>query len=140
MKTVVEFVELKRPEKALHLCRLADSFFQQGHRVLITVEDDNQGVTLDRFMWSWKKTSFLPHAYDNGAIDCLDEPVVITADMQNTNGATILIMGAATSIDFVRQFQHVISFVEMYDEQLKSAARDRFQQYREAGFAPRMRQ
>ena len=79
--TKVEFIKLKKPEKALHLCELAEEFFAGGRRVLIIVTDDNQAVTLDRFMWTWQKGSFIPHACDNGAVDCFEESVVIGTAM-----------------------------------------------------------
>lgn len=138
--TRVEFIKLRKPEKAKHLCELADDFFQAGKRVLVTVLDDNQGVTLDRFMWTWKKGSFLPHAYDNGAVDCLDEPVVIGTSERNPNGARILVMGKPCDPDFVRQFELAIDFAELYDEELASASRRRYARYREAGLEPAMRQ
>jgi DNA polymerase-3 subunit chi len=137
--TRIEFVKLARPEKARHLCELAEEFFARGQRVLVMVEDDNQGVTLDQFMWVWKKGSFLPHAYDNGTVECLDEPVVITTRAENVNGATVLIAGQPGPVDFVRQFQVVIDFAEIYDEALRASSRERFRAYREAGFAPLMR-
>jgi DNA polymerase-3 subunit chi len=137
--TRIEFVRLERPEKARHFCDLAEEFFTQGQRVLVVVEDDNQGVTLDQFMWVWKKASFLPHCYDNGTLECLDEPVVITAREENANGAQILIAGRPCTLEFVRQFQVVIDFAEIYDEALRTVSRERFRAYREAGFAPLMR-
>lgn len=136
----VEFIKLRKPEKAKHLCELADAYFRAGKRVLVTVQDDNQGVTLDRFMWTWQKGSFVPHAYDNGAVDCLDEPVVIGTVERNPNGARILIMGKPCSPDFVRQFEHAVDFAELYDDELAAAARRRFAQYREAGLVPGMHQ
>ena len=139
MTTRVHFIELHRPEKARHLCELADTYYRQGHRVLVTVEDANQGVTLDRFMWTWKRSAFLPHAYDNGAVDCLEDPVVISTAERNSNGATVLIMGKACSVEFMRQFTTVIAFAEIYDDALRQEARQRFRRYREVGFAPAMR-
>jgi DNA polymerase III subunit chi len=135
----VEFIKLKKPEKAKHLCELAALFFRQGQRVLITVHDENQGVTLDSFLWIWQKGSFIPHAFDNGAVECSDEPVVIGTCERNPNGARILIAGKPCSLDFVRQFDHVIDFAEVYDDELAEAARRRFVSYREAGFDPGMR-
>lgn len=137
--TRVEFIKLRKPEKARHLCELADEYFRGGKRVLITVLDDNQGVTLDRFMWTWQKGSFVPHAYDNGAVDCLDEPVVISTSERNPNGARILIMGKPCSLDFVRQFEQVVDFAELYDEQLAAESRRRFARFREAGLDPGLR-
>lgn len=136
----VEFIKLHKPEMAKYLCELADEFQQAGLRVLITVKDDNQGVTLDRFLWTWKKGSFIPHAFDNGAVDCTEEPVVIGTQERNPNGARALIAGRPCSLQFVRQFERVIDFAEVYQEDLAAAARRRFAQYREAGFDPSMRQ
>lgn len=135
----VEFIKLDRPERARLLCELAEEFFLQGERVLVVVQDDNQGVTLDQFMWTWKKGSFLPHVYDNGTVECLDEPVVITPREENANGARVLIAGRPCSLEFARQFLVVLDFAEVYDETLREASRSRFRAFREAGFAPVMR-
>lgn len=134
----VKFVKLDRPEKAKHLCRLAETFFSGGKRVLITVQDDNQAVTLDRFMWVWDKGSFIPHAYDNGSVDCLDEPIVITTGEENPNRASILIMGKPCGINFIRHFDLVIDFAETYDKSLAEQARKRFKDYRDVGLNPQM--
>jgi DNA polymerase III subunit chi len=138
--TRVQFVRLSKPEKAKHLCELAEEFFQNGKRVLVIIADDNQGMTLDSFMWNWKKESFIPHALDNGTVDCIDDPVVIGVEEHNPNGAQVLIMGKPCSLTFVRQFETAIDFAEIYEATLTAAARQRFQQYREAGFAPVMRE
>lgn len=134
----VNFIKLERPEKAKHLCRLAEKFFVDGKRVLITVQDDNQAVTLDRFMWVWDKGSFIPHAYDNGSVDCLDEPIVITNSEKNPNAASVLIMGKPCSTDFIRHFEQVVDFAETYDDALADQARQRFTAYRSAGFNPQV--
>ncbi len=137
--TRVEFVKIKRPEKAKYLCDFAEDFFIQGQRVVVMVCDDNQGVTLDRFMWTWKKGAFIPHVYDNGAVECLDEPVIIEAEERNPNGAKVLVMGKPCSAEFIRQFDLAIDFVEVYDPQLLVAARKRFAHFREIGFEVAMR-
>ena len=135
----VEFVKLERPERAAVLCDLADDFFMLGKRVVIVVQDDNQGVTLDRFMWTWRKGAFVPHAYDNGSADWVDEPVVITTREEIRNGGRVLVQGRPCSIDFVRQFEVAIDFAELYDEPLKQASRERYRACQEAGFDVRLR-
>ncbi|MEZ4485389.1 MAG: DNA polymerase III subunit chi [Syntrophotaleaceae bacterium] len=137
--TQVEFVKLKRPEKAKHLCELAEQFFQEGKKVFITVSDQNQAVTLDQFMWTWNKGSFIPHAYANGAVDCLEEPIIIDITENSSHGANVLIMGRPCNLEFVRHFQHVIDFAEIYDQQLAAESRKRYASYREAGFDVAMR-
>jgi DNA polymerase III subunit chi len=134
----VTFVRLHKPEKARHLCELAESFYQQGQRVYITVDDENQGVTLDQFMWHWKKGSFLPHVYDNGAVECHDDPVVIGTVERNPNAATVLIMGHPCSTAFIRHFEQAVDFAELYQPELAAESRVRFANYRTAGFEPGM--
>jgi len=137
--TRVEFIKLNRPERARILCDLAEEFYLAGQRVLVMVQDDNQGVTLDKFMWTWKKGAFVPHVYDNGSVECHDEPVVIVAGEENPNGAQVLLMGVQCSLDFIRHFQHVIDFAESFDETRLEESRERFRNYREHGFTPVMR-
>jgi len=136
----VDFIKLEKPEKARFLCELSEQYLAAGKRVLIVVQDDNQGVTLDRFMWTWNRTAFLPHAYDNGAVECIDEPVVITMVEENPNGASILIMAKPCSVEFMRRFESIIDFAELYADDLADESRTRFAAYREAGFETRLRQ
>ncbi len=137
--TKVEFFKLNRPERARVLCDLAEEFYLDGQRVLVMTLDDNQGITLDRFMWTWKKGAFLPHVYDNGSVEGHDEPVVIVSEEANPNAAGVLIMGAPCSVEFIRQFRHVVDFAETYDETRLAESRERFRSYRELGFNPVMR-
>jgi len=137
--TKVEFFKLNRPERARVLCDLAEEFYLDGQRVLVMTLDDNQGITLDRFMWTWKKGAFLPHVYDNGSVEGHDEPVVIVSEEANPNAAGVLIMGALCSVEFIRQFRHVVDFAETYDETRLAESRERFRSYRELGFNPVMR-
>ena len=138
--TRIEFVKLNRPERARVLCELAEEFSLAGQRVLVLVQDDNQGVTLDRFMWTWKKGAFLPHVYQNGSVECHDEPVVIVAGEENPNGAQVLLMGAPCSMEFLRHFRHVVDFAEAFDDERLEVSRERFKEYRQHGFAPFMRE
>jgi DNA polymerase-3 subunit chi len=138
--TRVEFIKLKRPERARILCELAEEFQAAGRRVLVMVKDENQGLTLDRFMWSWKKSSFVPHLHDNGTLDCHDEPLVIVSREENPNGADVLLMGVPCSVAFVGHFAYAIDFAEAFDDDLLVASRERFKAYRDHGFSVAMRE
>ena len=136
--TQVKFARLEQPQKADLLCRLAEEYFSAGKRVLVRVQDDNQAVSLDRFMWTWDKGAFLPHAFYNGSVDCLEEPIVITVREGNPNGATVLIMGQPCTREFIGRFELVVDFAEIFDKQLAELSRKRFRSYREYGFNPQM--
>ena len=98
----IRFVKLKKPEKAKHLCLLAEKYFSEGKRVLLTVSDDNQGVTLDRFLWTWSKGAFVPHVYDNGSVECFDEPVrrLSVADPAAVLNRGYRVQGSRSSLPF----------------------------------------
>jgi DNA polymerase-3 subunit chi len=136
--TQVRFAKLEQQQKADLLCKLAEEFFSAGMRVLVRVQDDNQAVALDRFMWSCEKGTFLPHAFYNGSVDCLEEPIVITVREGNPNGATVLIMGQPCSLEFIGHFEIVIDFAEVYDKKLAEQSRERFRSYRAQGYNPQM--
>lgn len=138
--TQVEFIKLKRPEKARILCELSEEYYLKGQRVLVMVQDENQGMTLDRFMWTWKKGAFVPHIFCTGSVDCHDEPVAISAGEKNPNGAQVLLLGRSCSFEFVRRFKQVIDFAEIYDDEKREESRERFRSYREHGLNPRMRE
>ena len=135
-----EFVRLRKPERARHLFELASEFYSAGHRVLILVADDDQGIKLDHFLWTWKRDSFLPHAFDNGAVECLGEPIVIAAAERNANASRVVILGRPSALNFLRQFDIVIDFAETYDDDLAAASRKRYRAYQEAGFATSLRE
>ena len=137
--TKLYFVKQERPEKARLLCQLAENFYHNsGQRILIYLQEPEQALALDHFLWTWDKGSFLPHCYDSGAVDCHSEPIVITSQENNCNGAQILIMGNPCSTDFVGHFQEAVDLAETYDETLAIQSRDRFRSYRLNGFNPEM--
>ncbi len=138
--TRVEFIKLNRPERARILCDLAEEFYLAGQRVLVMVQDDNQGLTLDQFMWTWRQGAFVPHVYQSGSVECHDEPVVIVAAEDNPNGADVLLMGVPCSVDFIRHFRQVIDFAETFDDARLAESRERFRSYRDHGFATVMRE
>ena len=56
-------VQAESPGQRLHVAaRLADKAFDRGHRVFINTSDEAQARELDQLMWSFRPSSFLPHA------------------------------------------------------------------------------
>ncbi|PLX96820.1 MAG: DNA polymerase III subunit chi [Desulfuromonas sp.] len=135
---VVKFVKLENQNKPQQLCRLTEYFYRQGKRLLLLVQDENQAISYDRFLWTWDKGAFLPHACDIGSVECYQEPIVITARENNPNNADILILGVPADPDFMSRFDLIIDFAELYDAGLAEASRDRFRHYRTLGLNPQM--
>ncbi|MFA5699853.1 MAG: DNA polymerase III subunit chi [Desulfuromonas sp.] len=138
-KTKIEFIKLEHPGIAPWLCRLAQEFFGQGKRVLVMVENDERAMALDRYMWVWEKSAFVPHVWDSGAVESYDEPVVITTKENNGNGAVVLVDAKGCSFNFARRFEHVVEFAPTYAQEEVAAARKRFMRWRQEGYLPHVR-
>jgi DNA polymerase-3 subunit chi len=137
----VKFVKQERADRIPLICQLCEQLFLDGlgkEKILILVDDDNQALALDRLLWTWNKLSFLPHAYDNGAVECFREPIIITTREDSHNAAATLIMGRPCSLDFVKKFKQVIDFAEVYDADLVERSRQRYRIYRDHGLNPEM--
>ena len=137
----VSFARQEGSDRIALICRLTRQLFEglEGEsRILIVVEDDNQALALDRQLWTFDKGAFLPHAIDNGAVDCRREPIVITTGEKNCNGADHLILGRPCSLDFIKPFDQAIDFAEVYDPALVQRSRQRFRVYRDHGLNPAM--
>jgi len=136
--STVLFVRLERQEKALHVGRLAETCFNRGQRILIVVANNEMATSLDRYLWIFKKDSFLPHAIYRDTGEPCNEAIVISTVEHNPNKAEVLICVSPCSPSFFKDFQLIYDFAETYDPQLADAARERFRLYRRHGFDPQM--
>ncbi len=137
----VKFIKQEQPDRIQLICHLTERFFQEleaKEPILILVEDEAQALALDQYLWTWDKGAFLPHVYDNGAVECCQEPIVISTREDNCNAAAMLIMGRPCSLDFVKKFRLAVDFAEVYDAGLVQHARQRFRVFREHGLNPEM--
>jgi len=134
----ITFVRLERQEKALHVGRLVEMHFNHGQRILVIVADTDMATALDRYLWTWKKDSFLPHKVMSTNGESCDEAIIISSVEDNPNKAAVLICVSPCSPTFFQNFQIIYDFAETYDPQLADTARERFRLYRQHGFDPQM--
>lgn len=132
------FVRLERQNKAQHVGRLSEMYFNRGQRILIVVANEEMATALDRYLWTFSKESFLPHVvHRDGNESCADVILISTVE-HNHNKADVLICVSPCSPSFLKEFQFIYDFAETYDAPLAAAARERFRLYRQYGFDPQM--
>jgi DNA polymerase-3 subunit chi len=112
-------------------CRLAADLFRAGKRVFIFTDSQAHAHQVDEHLWAFEADSFVPHNLvgegpRNGA------PVEISWQ-KPTNHRGVLINLATLTPAFISQFREVIDFVPA-DDTRKQAARERYKQYRQAGY------
>lgn len=86
---------------------------EENKKTLIFCEDEKQIKEVDSALWSYGRSSFIPHitSFDDG-FDFLRQPIVITNQERNLNEAQYLIFLKEPSESFVKKFSRVFYFFE----------------------------
>src|SRR3954464_10910440 len=77
---------------------LVEKSLERGWRAVIRTDSSERSDALDNLLWTYDEQSFLAHA-QSGDGDAARQPVLITVEDENPNGAQILfcVGGAAPS-------------------------------------------
>lgn len=118
-------------DKLRTACQLSHKAMQHGLRVLLHVPDDETAGKLDRLLWHYPPTAFMPHCHSNEA-EASDMPVVIARDEQFPH-AELLISLHDECLPFFSRFERVIEIVGS-DDADAARGRDRFKFYRDRGY------
>jgi len=113
-------------------CRLAGKAMAQGKRLLIYAPQADTAQRIDRMLWVWQATGFIPHC---GAQDPLagETPVLIASEPDADAACEVLLnLGAETPPAFER-FERLLELVAQ-DDADRRAARARYKFYRERGY------
>lgn len=116
-------------------CRLTEKATEEGHHVFIHADDESQAQQLDKLLWTFNQTSFVPHALiDSASNDNLSGSVLIGHDHDPEFKHDVMINLAAVIPDFFSRFKRVVEIVSG-DEKQRQQARQRFKFYRDRGYA-----
>lgn len=132
--TRVDFYVIDEPsidEHARLVCRLADKAWSAGHHVHIRCFDSASVDELDRLLWTFKDSAFVPHAPLEQADDA---PVTIGSGDQVPVAADVLINLGDDVPNFFSRFERVMETTGV-DEARRAAARERYRYYQERGYA-----
>jgi DNA polymerase-3 subunit chi len=92
----VLFYHLERRALDDVLPGMIEKTLERGWRALIRVESSERADALDNLLWTYNEQTFLPHA-QAGDGDAKRQPVLITVEDDNPNGANVLfLVGGAT--------------------------------------------
>jgi len=111
--------------------RIAEKAVSRGHRIFVSVCDEEQAHTFDGALWTFRAESFLPHAVvgDDG-----EEPVSIGWLEPPLEQNDVLINTTGVILDYFSRFTRVAEIVAPDDSSLASS-RDAWRFYRDRGYA-----
>jgi DNA polymerase-3 subunit chi len=113
-------------------CRLAAKAVAQGKRLLIFAPEPDTAQRIDRLLWTWPATGFLPHCRAGDPLSA-DTPVLIAAEADAGLGCDVLLNLAAQSPPAFERFDRLLEVVAR-DDADRQSARERFRFYRERGY------
>ena len=137
MEKVAQFIKLKSPDQKLTLlCRWAEKHFQEGRTVAIHAADEDQAEDIDKKLWTFSQSSFVPHVILAEAEEPLVEPVLIVVGDEDVPESDVLMVASGREPDgWLGRFPRVYDFAEIYDTDLRLAARERFKAYKDGGYS-----
>ena len=110
--------------------RLAAKAFGQGHRIFINATDEGQARELDRLLWEFRPSSFIPH----GLHGAENSELIAIGWGQEPSGHDDLLINLQLDIPaFFSRFQRVAEVVTQDPESL-AALRASWQRYKEKGY------
>ncbi len=136
---VAEFIALNSSDERLRLmCQWTARFYEAGKLVSIHVGDQQTAQRLDESMWTFSDMTFLPHAIAREASEPVLEPILIYAGNEQVDPADVLFEGSdGEALPNFGDFQYIFDFAPVYDEELRTAGRQRYSTYQQAGYKMR---
>jgi len=129
--TRIDFYSNAEPKLQI-ACQLAAKAVQQSLRVLILAPEDRTAQAIDKLLWTFPATGFLPHCMITGRL-APETPVLISRDCELLPHDEVLLnLAAEPPVPFSR-FQRLIELVAG-DDADRRAGRARFRFYRERGY------
>ena len=111
--------------------RIAEKAVSRGHHIFESVCDEEQALSLDSALWTFRAESFLPHALVG---DDDKEPVSIGWSEPPLEQNDVLINTTGVILDYFSRFTRVAEIVAPDDSSLASS-RDAWRFYRDRGYS-----
>jgi DNA polymerase III subunit chi len=131
------FYHLERRALEEILPGLVEKSLERGWRVVIRTDSAERSEALDNLLWTYDDQSFLAHA-QSGDGEAARQPVLITVEDENANGAQILFcVGGAKPSDWsdhrLAALTRIVLLFDGRDSAALSAARDGWKSARASG-------
>lgn len=113
-------------------CRLSAKAVQQGFKVLIYTPDDALAERLDKLLWTFSSTSFLPHCRSDDKLAGVT-PVIFGCHAEKLPHDDVLLNLHIEYPPFFSRFRRLIEITGTTPEDMQ-AARERYRFYHDRGY------
>ncbi len=119
-------------DKLRTACQLSHKAMQNGLRVLLHVPDVHTADALDKLLWHYPATAFLPHCRSDEAA-AQDMPIVIDSAGSAFPHSELLVSLHTESLPFFSRFERVIEIVGQEPDDAQRG-RERYKFYKDRGY------
>lgn len=128
----VSFYHLQRSPLEMVLPKLLEKTLAAGKRALVMASSTDRVESLNAVLWSQDPSGWLPHgsAADGHAED---QPIWLTAENDNPNGASFLFLTDGASAASLDGMERAFDLFDGNDDAAVQAARERWKALAEAG-------
>ncbi len=132
------FYHLTRSTLEMAAAPLTQKCLDAGWRVLAVSERVDRRAALDEKLWTFDDASFLPHG-DAAApgLDPARQPILISAKLENKNGAAALFLMDAAEADVDVEFTRCLVLFDDRDKDARGKARAQYKAAKDAGLVTR---
>ena len=130
--TEVRFYHLQRKTLEDALPQILDKTLERGWRAVVMAGSEERVEALTQHLWTYKEFSFLPHGSARDG-DAEHQPIWLTAEDENPNAATVLILTDNAFSSRLEAFTLVCEMFDGNDHEAVDAARGRWKTYKAAG-------
>lgn len=128
----VMFYHLERQPLERVLPQLVEKSLERGWRAVIQVDSEERAEALSALLWSYSDDSFLPHGTARDGLAGM-QPVWITADDGNPNGATVRFLAGGARAPAYDGLARTVYFIDGGDSEAVAQARDLWKEARGQG-------
>lgn len=130
--TEIRFYHLQYQALEQALPALLNKALGTGKRIVVKASDKARVKALNEQLWTYRPDSFLPHGSADDGFSS-DQPVYLTYEDENPNGAAVLILTDGAKSAIMDQFDLCCEMLNGRDDAQVKAARGRWKAYQEAG-------
>jgi len=119
-------------DKLRTACQLSHKAMQNGVRVVLSAPDMATTDALDKLLWHFPATAFIPHCRSDAG-ETAQWPVLLSHDNDRFPHHDLLISLHDECVSFFSRFERVIEIISPDDEDSR-LGRERFKFYRDRGY------
>ncbi|MGF9562398.1 DNA polymerase III subunit chi [Neorhizobium sp. JUb45] len=132
--TDVLFYHLTDSKLEEALPSLLEKSVERGWKVVVQTRAEARRDFLDAHLWTFRDDSFLPHGTDAAEM-AEAQPVLITAESGNANGATVRFVVDGAEPPALDAYERVVFMFDGYDSEQLEGARAQWKQLKGEGHA-----